>query len=214
MENQTGNDDPQNVEKVALADTDSPDAIKEKFSKLDQEHTKTLELNRQLFERAKKAEGFEKDGEGNWIKTVVKEAPKPKAKEATQSDGLDYGQKAFLKSSGIKKEEFEFVEKQIEESGIKDIEKLLDNGYFQSQLQAERDSAESRAATPKSGEGAGGGESPKSKADYWLDKGELPPNTPENQELRREVVRKKSEIAKTSQRFTRQPVIYGSGTKQ
>lgn len=102
MENETETLNSTNEEQVVVTDDDSPDVIKEKFAKLNEAHTKTLEANRQLFARTKKAEGFEQDAEGNWVKTIIKETEKKSSKKADtkQSDELDYGAKAFLLASG------------------------------------------------------------------------------------------------------------------
>jgi len=57
--------------------------------------------NRQLFERAKKAEGFEKNSDGHWIKSTPPE-PKPEVKEVSpQSNEPDYAKLAFLEGKGI-----------------------------------------------------------------------------------------------------------------
>src|SRR3990167_5978034 len=54
------------------------------------------EKNRQLFERAKKAEGELKE-----MKAKRPEAPKEPESQPKESSELDYGQKAFLKASGL-----------------------------------------------------------------------------------------------------------------
>ena len=212
MENENENLNSPNENEVIIDDTDSPDALKEKFGQVSEKYKKTLDLNRQLFERAKKAEGFEKDAEGNWTKTIIKESKKEsKAKEAKQSDEIDYGKRAFLLASGIKMDEISFFEEQMQISGVSEPEKLLANPYFSSALKEFRDKNEALKATPPSG-GRGGGESLKSKADYWIDKGEFPPNTPENQQLRQDIVNEKMRRIKSSNsNFTKQSVVYGKG---
>lgn len=55
-----------------------------------------------------------------------------------KSDELDYGQKAFLNSNGIKgKAELEFVQKELKASG-ESIDDLLENEYFQNKLESFR----------------------------------------------------------------------------
>lgn len=53
----------EDLDALALADEDDAEALKE--------------ANRKLFARAKKAEGFVQDKEGNWVKKTPKPAPKP-----------------------------------------------------------------------------------------------------------------------------------------
>lgn len=141
---------------------------------------KVARLDREL-RRAKKQAGIED------------EKPKTKAKQSDDIS-LDYGKKAYLRAEGIDASEFDFVAEQMEESGITDLDRLVKNPYFQSILKDRRDKAAIEKATPSATRGAT--ESPKSKAEYWVDKGEMPPNTPENQKLRREIVELRYERSK------------------
>ena len=117
--------------------------------------------------------------------------------EKKKSDELDYAQKAYLRSSGIEPNEFDFVNKQIQESGM-ELEKILENGYFQHQLKEHRDAKAVLKATP-SGNNRGSGESSKNSVDYWLNKGELP----EDPKLRAEVVSERYNREKSSQGFVK-----------
>lgn len=98
----------------------------------------------------------------------------------------DLGEKAFLIANGIKgKEEMEFFNKMKKETG-KDAESLLETTYFQAELREFREKRASDLATPK-----GSPRSNNSSVDtveYWIAKGELPPNTPDNKKLREDVV--------------------------
>src|SRR3990167_4988125 len=60
---------------------------------------------------------------------------------------LDYGQKAYLKASGISEVEFDFVKDQLTASG-KNLETLLASPYFTEQLKAKRDAKTVANATP------------------------------------------------------------------
>jgi hypothetical protein len=193
---------------VVIDENDSPDAVKEKLDKVLKQNEKMLSTNRQLFERAKKAEGFEKDATGNWIKVAEKPEKKSEVKKAKQSDEIDYGKRAFLLASGIKLDEIEFFEEQVKTSGIQEPEKLLVNPYFQGALKDYRDKAESLKATPSGGR-AGVGENLSSKPEYWINKGQLPPNTPENQELRSAIVAERIRRATSPGQFTDTPVVRG-----
>ena len=205
MENNNENATSQIGEHQDIENLDAT-ALKDMVIKVRTEKSDLETKNKQLFERAKKAEGFEPDTEGNWIK-IIKEPSKSEKKlekKDKQSDELDYGMKAFLQSNGIT--EFDFVQKQIDESGIS-LEKLISNGYFQSQLKEFRDQKAIEKAVP--GQQRTAGENSKSKAEFWLEKGELPPNTPENVNLRREVLNKRIEVERGSTRFSSTPIVQG-----
>lgn len=104
---------------------------------------------------------------------------------------LDYGAKAYLKASGIDSSEFDFVKEQIESSG-KDLDTLLNNPYFQVELKNLREAKAVAKATPAAGRTVT--EPANSKVDYWIAKGELPPDP----QLRRDVVNEKIRLEKSS----------------
>jgi hypothetical protein len=210
MENDiNGNVDPQNddtpiqddVATDAPADDDTPDAaaLQDKVMELEGS-------NRQLFERAKKAEGFTKGTDGEWTK---REAPKPKAKPGPKpknevSGELDYGQKAYLKGEGIEASEFGFVQDHLEKSGL-GLDELLGNGYFKADLQVQRDKATVANATPSGTRGAK--EAAASEVDYWINKGELPENTVENRQLRQDIVNKRTQLEIDKSKFASNGII-------
>lgn len=157
------------------------------------------ELQAQLEEAQNEAAKFKRMAERRASK-------KSTAKDSTSksnTDELDYGMKAYLKSEGIDSSEFGFVESQMQESGLP-LEQLLSNGYFKSQLQEFRDKKSVAQATP--GTSRGTQASPKNEVEYWLGRGEMPPNTPENVELRRKVVNARYERSKRPH-FNPNPVI-------
>lgn len=198
--------DSTNEEQVAVDVNDSPDALKEKFEKLSTSHQKVLDNNRRLFARAKKAEGFELDADGKWIKLEKPKADDDKSKaKPKQKDGLDYGMKAYLRSEGIEAEYFGFVQEQMEESGL-ELESLLANGYFKQLLQEKRNKASIDSAIPSKTRNVS--ESAKTRVDHWVEKGELPPNTPENAELRSKVLAAREARERTGNNFSQQPVVY------
>lgn len=138
------------------------------------------------------------------LKRAKREEPEKKQQAHSQTEGLDYGMKAFLKSEGIDTTEFDFVQEQLSESGLP-LDKLLTNGYFQSELKARRDKAAIETAMP--GNTRTASENPKSKVDYWISRNEMPENTPENTEIRREIVNRKYELEKRASRFSSTPII-------
>jgi hypothetical protein len=92
-----------------------------------------------------------------------------------KSDGFDYGVKAYLKTEGIESKEFDWVESEFKNSGLKNVESLLANPYFKSQLEERRALDKTKNATIK-------GKSPNGIAtdsvEYWLtqDFKEVPAN--------------------------------------
>jgi hypothetical protein len=93
---------------------------------------------------------------------------KPVTKESSKkSDELDYGAKAFLKSSGIENTEFDFVKTELQKSGLRDLESLLDNPYFKAELENRRALDKTKNATIK-GKSANGVAT--DSVEYWLTK--------------------------------------------
>ncbi len=213
MENNTEIDNSSIVENphADLEGIDDVAVLKDMVIKTRTEKGEVETNNRQLFERTKKAEGFEKQEDGSWVKSEKPKAKISKEKSESESgkqqEGLDWGMKAFLRTEGVEATEFDYVTEQMEESGIKDIEKLVKNPYFQSGLKERRDKKAIESAMPKGQRGSG--ESSKTKAEYWTDKGELPPNTPENRSLRREVIKMMTERERSGSQFTSQSVVHG-----
>jgi len=130
-------------------ENDDSDALKEKFEKIS-------EQNKQLFARAKKAEGFElKDGK--WVKPEKsKKIEQDKSESDTkppkgtqQSSDLDYGQLALLRTEGIKGSGEIALFKEIMSETGKGVLDVLDSNYFKSRLTDFRDAQESANSVPK-----------------------------------------------------------------
>ena len=140
------------------------------------------------------------------LKRELKDAKKPKdtPQQTKPQDDLDYGMKAYLRSEGIEPTEFDFVKEHMQESGM-DLDRLVKNNYFQSQLKELRDKRATEAAIPSKTRGTG--ESSKSKVDYWVNRGEMPENTPENFELRAAIVNRRIEIEKNRNQFSSNPIL-------
>ena len=134
-------------------------------------------------------------------KKVVKE-PKPKAKKDTGN--LDYAQKAFLISNGIKgKDEHQLAIDTMKNSG-KDLDEVIESKFFMSELKSLREKKELEAATPPSSERSPTS-SPKTEVGYWIAKGELPPA--DQPELRQKVVNAKMKAQTDGNPFTANPVV-------
>lgn len=107
--------------------------------------------------------------------------PEPEKKVINKSDELDWGQKAYLKASGVDPSEFTFFQNTMKDTG-KDIDTLLNAKWFQAELKDMRDKKTIMEATPTSRPKQG--ENTKSKVDYWVER----PGLPEDRMLAREVV--------------------------
>lgn len=106
--------------------------------------------------------------------------------KSNKSEDFDYAQKAYLVANGIKgKKELELAQEFIKNTG-KDLDDVIESKFFQSELKELREADASANAVPKGSKRSAS--STKDSVDYWLAKDELPENTPENMELRRQVV--------------------------
>lgn len=125
----------------------------------------------------------------------ARKEPAESTKEAKQSNnGLDYGQKAYLASNGIKgTKEFEFVQQELAKSGT-DLDGLLENDYFKSRLETFRNISKTQDAIPTGKRTSGPAVD---SAEYWMTKPieEVPAN------LRREVVNAKLKQEKSKNVF-------------
>ena len=135
----------ENEEEVVEETTDE---VVEETTEVDPRDATIGRLNRELT-KAKKA--------------LDKGAPK----QTNKSDDLDYGQKAFLSTQGIKgSKEFDFVQEQIKKSGS-NIENLLENDYFKSELENFRSINKTADAIP---EGNLSGSPAVDSVEYWSSK--------------------------------------------
>jgi len=168
-------------------------ALKEIARKEREEKQKLSETNKHLFERAKRAEGFERDSEGNWVK-VEKKTEKKSETKSKKTDELDYGQLAFYnsKSDSVKiesDEDVEFLRQTISDTGKSQAE-LLKAKWFSSELKERQEAKTVARATP--GVSRVAGNSAVNTVDYWISKGQLP----DDFELRAKVVDRKIELAR------------------
>ena len=169
MENETETLDSSNEEKEEfnLDEIEDLTALKEKYKKLDKDFKETSNKNSQLFERAKKAEGFEKNEEGEWVKV---QKPKPEAKEAKSDDKLlERLEKISLKTEGIKEaDEIELFNKWKDQTG-READDIVGNEIFKKELEDLRTTKKNLEATSDiKGEGEQG--SVKDNPDYWIGK--------------------------------------------
>lgn len=95
-------------------------------------------------------------------KSKKEEAPS----KDNKSDGFGYDVKAYLKASGIKADEFDFVREEMKRSG-EDVDSLIENEYFQAKLEKHRKIKATEDATPK---GKRTGNVATDSVDYWMSK--------------------------------------------
>ena len=191
MENELENLNSQNEDEVV----EDLDALKEKLAK-------TEETNKQLFARAKTAEGELKE-----LKGKTKEEKLTPEASLVKPGELDYGQLAFYnsKSDSVKiehDEDIEFLKSTIEETG-KSQQIILNSKWFASDLKEKQAVRATQDAIPSST----GRSTPSAKdtVDYWLAKGDLPPT--DQIQLRRDVLNARIEGEKSGDKFTDKPFI-------
>ena len=146
-ENENSNSE---IEAINLDEITDVDVLKEHYQKLDESYRDVSDKNKHLFERTKKAEGFElKDGK--WVKPPKVE-PKVDAdppKEPSKPNELDYGQMALLRQEGIKGAGETALFKEIMAETGKGVLDVIDSNYFKSRLAEFREVQESTNAIPK-----------------------------------------------------------------
>lgn len=123
----------------------------------EKEEPKFTDGERKAFARAKVAEARVKE-----LKAQLEEKGTSK-----KSDGLDYGQKAFLTASGYKAQaEMKLAQEIMKESG-KDLEQVLESKYFLSEVENMRELAKTAVATPT---GKRSGQVATDSVEYWQGK--------------------------------------------
>jgi len=193
MENETANDNAQNVEgSDQTADTTEQvdvEALKAKAAKADElENT-----NRQLFERAKKAEGFVKV-DGKWVK-----APKPE--EAVRATGelqsktgeLQDAQLDFFELKGYSDEaEIDVLKNIMKRTGMSHREVIKDE-YALAKIKSIRDENAVKAATPSGSKRSSQGQT--DDVAYWVEKNERTGEWPTDFKLKAKIVEAKERKA-------------------
>ena len=153
-----------------LDDFEDITALKEKYKELEGKHIKTSDLNRQLFERAKKAEGFEKNHKGEWVKAEA-EPKEPKTKKTEKSDDklLERLDKMALQVAGIKEaDEVELYNNWKEQTG-READAIVGNDIFKKELENIRTAKANQVATSDI-KGEQGKSGAKDNPDYWIAK--------------------------------------------
>lgn len=189
MENETENLDSPNETESTEPENDANqgnlDALKEQLKE-------TSDKNRQLFERAKKAEAELKEFRA-----------KAEAKPESQPTAPDYGRLAFLQTKGIDHpDDIKMVESEAERLKLP-LTDVLGMPHVQAQLTALRDERTAKEGLPHGTGKAGGNQ--KGTLEYWLAQGEgKVPTTPDgniDQELAEKVVEARIKKEKSDAQF-------------
>lgn len=148
--------------------------------------------NKQLYSRAKKAEGFEQDKDGNWAKKpepVKKVEKKPESKK--QSDELDNTEridKLTLKSEGVEhSDDIKMVLDEAKRLKLP-VEEIINMEHIKSKLKKAQDQREAEDGMP---DGRGKSSSgTKDSVEHWVNKKDKDGNflTPDNLELANKVI--------------------------
>lgn len=160
----------------------------------------------ELYSQAKKYEGVAKRNYSDYKKLKDDPRLKESAKEEkieNKKEGFDYGEKAYLTARQVEPEYFSFVEEVMKSTG-KSLEEVLDNKYFQNDLAEKRAAKKTADALPKGGSDRGG-QTAKDSVDYWINKGELPPE--EMRQLRYAVVKEKIKRDTDGNKFTPRSIV-------
>ena len=170
---------------------------------LKEDNAALTEKNNQLFERAKKAEGFEKDSDGNWNKVEKTEKPKEtEDKPEAKSDEPDYAKLAFLEQKGVEHPDDQKIVKDEAERLKLPLTDILQMEHIKTKLQESKDGREAKEGMPK-GKGRTG-QASREDVDYYMDK---PNELPEDQELAGKVVEARLNKIETSSKFSDVPFI-------
>lgn len=130
---------------------------------------------------------------------VVEEESTKKSK----SNDLDYGQKAYLVANGIKgADETKLVQDIMSNTG-KSLDEILESKYFQSELKELREDMASKNAVVTDSKRTN--QTTDDSVEYWLAKGELPPES--ERELRLKVVNARLKKEGSGNAFTSNSVV-------
>lgn len=111
--------------------------------------TETEQANRQLFERAKKAEGFVKV-DGKWVKAAKSEPAAPRVEPSRQTGELDETQLDYLDLKGVsEQEDIDVVQSVMSRTGMT-LRQALKDDYVQTKLKTNKEARDVKAAMPTS----------------------------------------------------------------
>jgi len=143
--------------------------------------------NKQLYSRAKKAEGFE-NKDGQWVKIEKPKEPLKESKSEPKQPETDYGKLAYLNSKGIDNPDDQKIVTDEAKRLNLPIEKVLNEKHIQNQLKDVKNQREAEGGMPKDGGSSSGGN--KGSVEYWQNKKDKDGNyiTPDDTELANKVI--------------------------
>jgi hypothetical protein len=163
-------------------DTQDIDLNNEETTTYEAEETQSQEETVDWQAKARELEGRLKRAE-----TKLKKSPETTTKAPSTSGEFDYGQKAFLKASGITTtDEMKLAKDYMSNTG-KSLDEVVESKYFISELKEMRDLKSTEQAVVPGSKRVG--QSASDSVDYWIAKDEMPPVG--NDSLRREWVNAK-----------------------
>lgn len=175
-------------------DNTVPEAVETNQEVSVEAETQETNTNEQPEQKQKPAETLEarRARLARQLEQIDKKLGTPKVEQPTQTNGLDNGTKAYLVANGIKgTEEFGFFQKWAERTG-EDIDAIIEDDIFQAKLKSLRDNKASKLASSVSSTKRSQS-SARDSVDYWIAKGELPPE--DMRDLRFKVVAEKRKRA-------------------
>lgn len=149
------------VDEIDFSDTD---AAKEAYKALYDNAAKATDNNKQLYARAKKAEGFEQK-DGKWIK--AERQPQQPKNEPKLSE-TDYGLLAYLTAKGLEHEEDIALFNKVRSETGKKPEEIISSKYFQAELKEQQEIRATKSAQPTGNQR--GGTKARDDAEYWHEK--------------------------------------------
>ncbi len=185
---------------------DVNEVLEEPEEILDEDGTDTTDWKKLALENFGRAKRYQTDLKG-YKATEAKakeeaEKAKTEAPKSQDKKEFDLAEKSYLLGNGIKKDEFPFVLEEMTKTG-KSMDEILESKYFQAQLAENRELAASKEAIPTGTNRSGN--ATRDTVDYWIAKGEMPPE--DQVELRRKVVNARIEKEKQTTKFTSTPVV-------
>jgi len=142
-------------------------AREERIRSVVKERNDILDANRKLFARAKEADGFKQDEEGNWTKTIEK---KSDAKSVKSDDKLlERLDKMAKKMANIEAGEQEELFNKWKTDTNREADDIISNPIFQKEL-GELKTAKANLAATSDIKGEHGESGVKNTPDYWIAK--------------------------------------------
>ncbi len=155
------------------------------------------EKNRQLFERAKKAELESKELKAKMKELSSEETSKAKEPEP-QSDEPDYAKISFLEQRDVVHPDDQKIVKDEAERLKLPLTDVLQMEHIKTKLQESKDGREAKEGMPK-GKGRTG-QTSRDDVDYYMDK---PNELPEDQDLASKVVEARMNKHETDNKFSK-----------